>query len=217
MTDTRDTRAEDLLPVHSRVSWSALLAGMAVTLAVFMLLTAAGTAVGLSLSDRADRDSLVTGLGIWGMITALLAFFSGGCVTSRCTAGESKTEAMVYGTILWGATMAVLLWTAGGAVRTGLGAALGSANVVASADGPRGNWEDTARQIGLTREQINRLRVEAESGADARAMSARAAWWSLAALVASLLASVGGACASAGPAPAFGGFLFRRRTTSVQV
>ncbi len=215
--DIREVHHEDMAPVYSRVSWGALFAGLFVALTVFLVLSALGAAIGLSATDSVRGETIATGAGIWALATALVAFFCGGCVTSRCTAGESKMEAAIYGTILWGLTMAVVLWLSGSVVRTGFSAVVGTANVAANATQPQppANWEEAARRAGLNQDQVNRMRAELPTQAQVQSSSAAVAWWSLAGVVVSLLASIGGALTGAGPNPAFGRFLFRRTTVQI--
>ena len=227
--DTRDTRdnretrvgTEDVLPVHSRISWGALLAGLFVTLAVFVLLSTLGVAVGLSAADtHTERDNIAVGAGIWAILTALIAFFCGGCVTTRLTAGENRGEAIMYGVVMWGAAFAMILWMTGSALRTGATAAVGSANVAANqnpnaaSQAAQGNWEQAARDAKVSDAQIAQMREKMPTAAQAQDVSAKAAWWSFAGVVLSLAAAIGGALASAGPESA-NGSLFVRRTTVV--
>lgn len=203
----------DAVPVFSRISWGALLAGLFVTLAVFVLLSTLGVAIGVSAADAARGESVAIGAGVWAVATGLLAFFCGGCVVSRFTAGESKTEAAVYGTVLWGAAFAMILWATGSVLRTGGALAVGSANVAAAgAETSPAGWEQAARRAGATDAQINQMRAELPSAARVQDVSAQAAWWSFAGVALSLVAAIGGAVAGAGPNPAFGGVLFRRTT-----
>lgn len=215
MADTTEVRREDLTPVYSRVSWGALFAGLFVTLTVFFLLSALGAAIGLSVADNARADTIATGAGVWAVVSALAAFFCGGCVTSRLTAGESRTEAMVYGAILWGLTFAALLMMTGSVVRTGFTTVVGSANVAANATNPPANWEQAARRAGMTETQVQQMRAELPTAEQARSTSAEAAWWSLLGIALSLAAAIGGSVAGAGPRPAVGGILFRRTTVAV--
>lgn len=211
MNDADTIRTRDVLPVYSRISWGALLAGLFVTLAVFVLLSTLGVAIGLSSADAATRETMSTAAGIWAVATALIAFFCGGCVVSRFTAGETRAEAMMYGTVLWGAAFAMILWTTGSVLRTGTTLAVGSANAVASANTPA-DWEQAARRAGLTEAQVKQMRAELPSADRVQNVSAEAAWWSFAGVLASLAAAIGGAVLTAGPSPAFGGIIVRRTT-----
>ncbi|HEY1189246.1 MAG TPA: hypothetical protein VGE74_16460 [Gemmata sp.] len=207
---TQEIRTRDAVPVFSRISWGALLAGLFVTLAVFVLLSALGVAIGLSSADASGREAVTIGGGVWAVATALAAFFCGGCVVSRFTAGESKTEAVVYGTVLWGAAFALILWATGSVLRTGSTLAVGSAQVAVT--GPQGppSWEQAARRAGATDAQINQMRADLPTAERVQDISAQAAWWSFAGVLLSLLAAIGGSVLGAGPNPAFGGVLFRR-------
>jgi hypothetical protein len=213
MATTEAVQTRDAIPVFTRISWGALLAGLFVTLAVFVLLSTLGVAVGVSSADAASWDAIATGAGIWAVATALVAFACGGCVVSRFTAGESKAEAMVYGVVLWGVAFATILWATGSVLRTGGTLAVGSANVAASGvESMPGGWEQAAHRAGLNDAQVARMRAEMPTAARARDASAQAAWWSFAGVALSLAAAIGGAVMGAGPNPAFGGVLFRRTT-----
>jgi len=214
MSSAEDVRVNDVLPVRSRVSWGALFAGLFVALTVYVLLGVLGAALGLSVADQFRADNVATAAGAWAIGTLLVALFSGGCVTSRCTVGETKMEAVLYGVILWGVMFALILWTSGSVLRAGFGGALHAANVVANSNNAPGDWERAAREAGLNREQIDRMRANLPTAADVKAGSTQAAWWSFAGLLVSLAASIGGAMAGAGPAPFLGRTLYRQTTVS---
>ena len=61
-------------------------------------------------------------------------------------------------------------------------------------------------------EQMNQMRAQMPTAGRVQDVSAQAAWWSFLGVVLSLGAAIGGALASAGPNPVFGGVLFRRTT-----
>jgi hypothetical protein len=212
MANDEPVRTRDVLPVYSRVSWGALFAGLFVTVAVFVVLSALGIAIGISSADAADRGDITVGAGIWAVITALVAFFCGGCVVSRFTAGETKTEAAMYGTVMWGAAFTLLLWATGTVLQTGTTLALGTAEVAANVERVPASWEQAARRAELTPAEIDRLRAELPAAAQVQDVSAEAAWWSFLGILLSLGASIGGALVGTGPSPVFGGVLFRRTT-----
>lgn len=213
MADVQELRRKDLVPVFSRVSWGALFAGLFVTLSVFFLLSALGAAIGLSIADTTRGENIATGAAIWAVAAALIAYFCGGCVTSMLTAGESRAEAAVYGTILWGLTFATLMMMTGSVIRTGFTTVVGTANVAANATNPPQNWEQAARQAGLTDAQVQQMRAQMPTTQQVQDTSASAAWWSLLGLCLSLAASIGGAIAGAGSRSFMEGGVFHRRTT----
>lgn len=203
---------KDLLPVHSRVSWSAILAGAVMALAVYLLLSVLGVALGLSVSGQVGDKTLGIGAATWAVVTILLSLFLGGCVTSQCTVGESKAEAITYGVIMWGVVFALLLWLMAGGVRIGFNAVMGVASTpAATAVANRLTDEDlraagfTPEQITTYRSQFDQLRARSENlpaeirgvATDPRATAA--AWWTFGGILLSMLAAVAGALVGSGP------------------
>jgi hypothetical protein len=205
-------QTQDVFQVRSRVSWGAIFAGTFVALTVYVLLSVLGLALGLSVAPQASGDALASSAGIWAIVTGLLALFSGGCVTTRCTAGETRTEAVIYGVILWGVMLVLTLWITGSILRTGFTAALGTANVAARAAGERPDWDRISREANLSQQQVDELRAALPSTNEVRTIASETAWWSLAGLALSLLASVAGAFVGAGPTMMLGGLSIRRTT-----
>src|SRR5262249_62326947 len=106
MTETTPLRSEDVLPVRSRISWGAIFAGLFTALAISVLLSVLGTALGLTWSEHASRSDYVSsGAAIWAAITGLVALFCGGLGTSMFTAGGNKGAAGVLGGRPWGAVL----------------------------------------------------------------------------------------------------------------
>lgn len=215
MADTTHVQTRDVLPVFSRISWGALLAGLFVTLAVFVLLSTLGAAIGISTADQFNDENIAIGAGVWAIATMLIAFFCGGCVTSRFTAGETRGEAVMYGTVLWGAAFAMILWATGSALQSGTSMILGSANIAANSTGNLNNmpsnWETAAQRANISQAEIDRLRAELPTRAEVQNVSAQAAWWTFGGVVLSLAAAIGGAVVSAGPTPLFGGMIVGHR------
>jgi len=208
-------RAEDVLPVRSRVSWGAIFAGSVLALAAYLIFTLLGTAIGLTVSNSARAETLQTGAAIWVIASLAIALFVGGWVTTQLTVGENKTEAVVHGVIMWGVLLAMLLWLTASGMRAGFNAMVGMANVAAAAGSnttPE-DWEAAARRAGVSQETINDWKAKAQNApADVRrkaadpenqealtAHAAEAAWWTLLGTVLSMAAAVGGAVAGAGP------------------
>jgi hypothetical protein len=226
---TAEVRAEDLFPVRSRVSWGAIFAGAVVALALYVLLSLLGAALGLSVSDQLRSDQLGSGAAIWAILTTLLALFIGGIVCSQCTAGENKFEAIMYGVIVWGVLFTSLLWFMAAGVRLGFNAMLGvnelavtnrAAGTITAAD-----LERAGRQAGFTDEQIRQLSAAAPLQADVRNLASdpqtrqiatTAAWWGFGGTLLSMLAAIGGALVGSGPSPLLRGITVRTaRTTTM--
>jgi hypothetical protein len=175
-------RAEDILPVRSRVSWGALLAGAMVAIAVLVLLTVLGAACELSVYNRSSARQLEVGGAIWAVVSTLIALFVGGYVTSQLAVGENRTEAAIYGVILWGVLFTLLLTLATSGTQIGVSTMWGlhnnpaNPNPVAQVPSPR----------DLDNTQVDQSAI-------------RAAWFSFFGVGLSMLASVGGALAGCGP------------------
>ncbi|MEX2175027.1 MAG: hypothetical protein WD872_11740 [Pirellulaceae bacterium] len=223
-TDKNEIRFEDLVPVGSRVSWGAILAGAVVALAVCFVLTLLGTAIGFSVSDNVDGESLGYGAAIWAVVATVFALFVGGWVTSQCCVGENQKEAAVHGIIMWGTVMAMLLWMVASGISSGFNAMLEVANVAGQAaeNTSTDTWQTMARNAGISQTQIDQMQENtATATADARQaatdpanqeaaqeVATQATWWTLGGTALSMVAAIGGALMGAGPT-------FRVLTTSV--
>ena len=211
MTELREIRPEDVLPVRSRVSWGAIFAGAVVALAAYLVLALLGSAIGLTISDNVRANSLNTGAAVWAMVTTAAALFLGGWITSQTTVGENKTEAAVHGIIMWGMVLACVLWLASTGVRAGFSAMWGVATA-ASGTTPE-DWQEAARRAGVPQETIDQWREKAknapaeirratEDPANRQAASeyaTQATWYTLLGTVLSMAAAVLGALVGAGP------------------
>ena len=167
--------------VRTRISWGAILAGVAVAMAIYALLMSLGVAVGMSVSDDVNSSTLGTSAGVWGFISLLIALFSGGWVTTQVTVGESRTEAILYGVVLWATTSVLLLWLTANGVRAGMNTAMavqnmtGGDQVAASVD--------TAQTPEERQAAMDRVREAGQEGA----------WWAFAGILLSMVAAVAGA------------------------
>jgi hypothetical protein len=203
---------EDVTGVRSRISWAAVLAGAVVTLATYLLLGALGVALGLTFNQNVGDQELGIAAAAYAVISLLLALFAGGCVVSRCTAGENTTEAILYGVVLWGVVFAAMLWMTAGGIRMGFNAVMGIATSPAAGVVATRMSDADLKASGLTDEQIksvqaqfDRMRARADNlPAEVRdaardPRTTAAAWWTFAGLLLSMGAAIGGALLGAGP------------------
>ncbi|MBD1873212.1 hypothetical protein H6F75_06940 [Nodosilinea sp. FACHB-131] len=100
---------------HDLVRWGPIIAGLVVAIATQLVLTALGAAVGLTNiagSDAAQSNAgdVGTAVGIWSIISLLIALFLGGYVTSRACGPMNRKTALLNGAILWATTLAVSAW-----------------------------------------------------------------------------------------------------------
>lgn len=168
----QSVRAEDLLPVKSRVTWSAILAGAALALSLYFLLTLLGAAVGLSISDKVTTRALSIGAIAFAILVTCVALFFGGYVASLFTVGENACEGALYGILVWAATLSAMMLLVSAGVRVGYGAMIGaSAAAQTVADNTtQDQWEEAARRAGVPQERIDEWKQKAKDApAQARA------------------------------------------------
>jgi len=213
-TTTATVRPEDTTSVGSRISWGAVLAGVVVALAVYLLLTTLGAAIGVSIGGNMGYRTLVGGGLVWAILTTALSLFAGGWTMSQLTAGETKCESMIHGMILWGTIVAAMMWLTAAGVRSGFNAMLGVAYASNSAAEAEGGWEPLARTLGYSDRDVERLRdtiSKKAEGAPTDEATMREmknalrmiTWGTLFGMLLSMGAAIGGALVGAGPSRTF--------------
>lgn len=166
---------EDLIPVHSRVSWGAITAGAVIALAMYFLLTLLGGAIGFTLTDYAQAETIGTMTAVWAIAVTAVCLYMGGFIASQLTTGENRAEAMVYGLLVWAVTFAMLVWLMATGVRAGFNAMLGVATAgttiadTATRNMSQEDMEAAARRFGFDQAQIDAVKDRARNApAEAR-------------------------------------------------
>jgi hypothetical protein len=201
---------DDIMAVHSRISWGAILSGAVAAVAMFLLLTLLGSAIGLSVEPNVDDELFGWGAIVWAITASLLSMLIGGWITSLCTAGENRREAAIYGLVTWAMALGIMLWLVSAGVGGGLNAMMGMANIAAAADQ---DWAAAARRAGIEQQTIDQWRASIQNAPAAAAEAAqdpanqeamrksaeKATWGAFAGMVLSLAASIAGSLLGAGP------------------
>ena len=113
-----------------RISWSAILAGVAVTLGVSLLLTLLGAGLGAASINPMQESNPFEGLGrlsiLWMVISGIVSFFTGGWVAgfghgSATTQGESAVHGFVAWSIASILTVGLITRAAGSVLSTSAG------------------------------------------------------------------------------------------------
>ncbi len=121
--------------LRNRVSWGAILAGVAAALIVQLLLDILGIGIGASSLDAANRgdNPSASGFsltaGIWWTLSGIIASFVGGVVAGRLCGTSDNNTAHWHGLVSWcAATLIIfyLLTSAVGGIIGGTFSALGS-------------------------------------------------------------------------------------------
>lgn len=136
-----------------RISWGGIIAGLALVIALQMLLTLLGVGIGLSTirpatGEAPDAATISLGGGLWWIVTNWVALVAGGYVASRFAGSHHTEDGLLHGLITWAAALVLGGLILAGAVSQAVnsaghavgGIASGVGNVAggAMADGPRG-------------------------------------------------------------------------------
>jgi len=210
-------------------------AGAAVALACYLLLTLLGTAIGLSVHDRVADRSFNIGAVVWAILVTAGSLFLGGFIASQMTTGENKFEGALYGILVWAVVFALLITIVSRVVGSGFSALIGLANPVSNVAASPG-WEENMRKAGATDADIDRAKAEINNLPE-RARNAindpanrqqveenatRAAWYTFLGTLVAMIAGALGGYIGAGPTfrlftiRADRGAAFTRRDTFVR-
>jgi ABC-type transport system involved in multi-copper enzyme maturation permease subunit len=209
------------MPVD-RVRWASILAGLFTVLAALVFFTVLGIALGLSTFDADNPRSFGIGVGIYGIISALVAFALGGFLAARTAAVSGRGNALLQSGLVWIVTIALivnfigsgvgtLLNIAGGAASTAIEAASNvagdAAGVVAEnpqlqatvAQGATAEAPSIQATVAAVPAQVQEQlgNVSSEDVEEAARNASSAAWWTLLGLGVSALAALLGGLAGA--------------------
>jgi hypothetical protein len=111
---------------HDRVRWGPIISGLVVALATQLILSALGAAIGASFlsgsgAPRTNAPDVGTSVGIWSIISLLIALFIGSWVAARASGPMNRNTALLNGAILWATTLALGSWLLASGVTGALG------------------------------------------------------------------------------------------------
>ncbi|RVH23328.1 PhnA-like protein [Sinorhizobium meliloti] len=128
---TRETVYAPDLSANSainEISWGAVFAGVALALAVQLLLNLLGVGIGAAVIDPKTTDNpnpstfSIAG-GLWFVVSGIVAAFVGGYIASRVSGRPSKTTGSYHGLTSWAVTTLIVLYL----LTTSVGALVGGA------------------------------------------------------------------------------------------
>ena len=138
----------------ARISWGGIIAGLALVIALQMLLTLLGLGIGLSTvrpatGEAPDAAAISLGGGLWWVVTNWIALIAGGYVAARLAGSHHTEDGLLHGLVTWAAALVlgglVLAGAVSQAVNTmghavgGIASGAGSlAGGAMAAEGPRG-------------------------------------------------------------------------------
>jgi RuvA, C-terminal domain len=155
---------------HVHVSWRAILAGILVAVAVDILLTLLGFAVGLTAFEPTSGAVKAVGLGVglWIIITAVASVFAGAYFGARVAGDPWKADGVAHGVVVWAAFLLLSLWLLASGAGKVLSAAGGLAGSAASALGSpdaRGQALTALSNLGYSRSDAEQMLNQARQGA----------------------------------------------------
>lgn len=116
-------------PLHTLISWPAVIAGAIVAVAVGAMLNLLGVALGAAALDPRDFDGGGSGFtaaaGMWMAFANALALFIGGAVASRAAKYADHHKGALHGLAVWALAFLLAITIAAGAGAGGAAAILG--------------------------------------------------------------------------------------------
>ena len=131
MTDIQPTAYEPH-PLHTLVSWPAVIAGAIVAVTVGAMLNLLGVAIGaaalnpFSLSND-EADAFSVGAGVWVALANAVALFLGAFVASRSAKFTDHHRGVLQGLSVWAVAFLLAIFIAGSTAAGGLTAVLNGA------------------------------------------------------------------------------------------
>lgn len=181
-----------------RISWGAVIAGVILSLTVYLIMTVLGTAIGASLlspmSQQNPAHGFGFGSGVWVIVTTVIAVFAGSYFAGRC----APVLGWLHGLLAWAVMTLLVVYSMasliGGAISTASSVASTGATVGAATSNQTngaGSMVSSAKQqllaaVGAAASAASGPDAEqnARQAADVAARGvARATWYSFAALV----------------------------------
>ncbi|MDR5806442.1 YrzE family protein [Caballeronia sp. LZ001] len=192
-----------------RLSWGAVIAGVILSMIVYLIMSVLGTAIGASLLSPMSKPDALQGFGfgsgVWVIVTTVIAVFVGSYYAGRC----APVLGWLHGLLSWAVMTLLVVYgmtsLISGAVSTAGSVAATSAQVGATAANQAGS---SNQMVDSAKQQVQAAVASAASAAsdpdaeqNARAVAdaaargvARASWFSFAALiVGAIIAIVSGA------------------------
>lgn len=206
---------QDGLP---RISWGAVIAGVILSLIVYLFMSVLGTAIGASLlspmSQQNPAHGFGFGSGVWVIVTTVLAVFIGSYFAGRC----APVLGWLHGLLAWAVMTLMVVYGMASFVGGAVSAAGSVASTTATAGAAASNQANSS-MLDSAKQQIQGAVASAaalasapEGEQDARQAAdtaargiARATWYSFAALVVGAIIAIVSGAAGFRHQPAFEG------------
>jgi hypothetical protein len=126
--------------INRRISWAAIFGGVVVVVAVQLLLSLLGAAIGLgtvntNAGSTPGASSVGLGAGLWWVISSCASLFVGGYVAAWLAGVEARFDGMLHGLVTWGIATLLTFWLLTSAIGSVIGGGFSAIGSVASATG----------------------------------------------------------------------------------
>ena len=92
-----------------RLRWGPIIGGLLTTIALMVVFTALGLAIGFSVFDPdSDTTNVTRSAAVWSAVSAVLAFLLGGWLTGKTAAVENDGNALLNGFLVAAALVTIL-------------------------------------------------------------------------------------------------------------
>lgn len=114
--DARDIEQNvNVVTPRDRIRWGPIIAGMLSALTVFVALSVLGAAIGATTlyangTGSANTNHYGVAAGIWGAVSALIAFFIGGFVAAKTAAVGGEGNGWINGVMVFVASLPLIIW-----------------------------------------------------------------------------------------------------------
>jgi hypothetical protein len=98
-----------------QLKWGGIFAGLSVGIAVQIVFTMLGLAIGawsIDFRHSQPASGIPLATGLWAAVSMLISAFIGGYVASRSSGASIRTAGLYHGAVVWGVTSIVFTWLA---------------------------------------------------------------------------------------------------------
>lgn len=170
----------DIINLKNRIQAGPIIGGIVLALAIMLILSVLGLAVGSSaLKPRDVGKSVGIGAAVWGLISLVIGLFLGGWLAAKTSAVAGVGSGIANGLLVGAGVIVILVWL----TASGFGGLLGVVG---------GNLGDIARVIENSGVSQNEAQ-DAANQVDVNALFNAAkdsAWWTLVGLLLMLVAGI---------------------------
>ncbi len=147
--------------IHRRISWSAIIGGVVLVVAVQLVLSLLGAGIGLdqvhtNAGTTPDASSLGIGAGAWWIISSIIALAFGGYAAAWLAGVELRWDGLLHGLITWGIATLVTVWLLSSAIGGVIGGGASALGGLASAAGSglKDAAQPVAQAAGITPDML---------------------------------------------------------------